>query len=176
MNRFYVVVLMLTFSSFFCMLSTNLELAGISFIRFILETSVSWDFSTVNSKCFHENQFSTRHHKRAGPANKLDVVHLPILSTLCWTPKKIGFNLNSLNTFTKKKTGSNKLKLPKVGSNAIVTVPVGAGPNKQSVFCTVLILDQAQQIKSLGTEHTQEIPPCEEVHLLEESLIRQGEH
>jgi hypothetical protein len=87
----------------------------------------------------------------------------------------MGFNLNSLNTFTKK-TGSNKVKLPKVGSNAIVTVPVGAGPNKQSVFCTVLILDQAQQIKSLGTEHTQEIPPCEEVHLLEESLIRQGEH
>jgi hypothetical protein len=40
MNRFYVVVLMLTLSSL-CMLSTNLEPAGISFIRLILETSVS---------------------------------------------------------------------------------------------------------------------------------------
>jgi len=28
-------------------------------------------------------------------------------------------------------TGSNKVKLPKVGSNAIVPVPVGAGPNKR---------------------------------------------
>jgi hypothetical protein len=27
-------------------------------------------------------------------------------------------------------TDSNKVKLPKVGSNAIVPVPVGAGPNK----------------------------------------------
>jgi hypothetical protein len=34
----------------------------------------------------------------------------------------------SLNTFTKE-TGSIKVKLPKVGSNAIVPVPVGAGPN-----------------------------------------------
>ncbi len=42
--------------------------------------------------------------------------------------KTIHSNRNSLNTFTKE-TGSNKLKLPKVGSNAIVPVPVGAGPN-----------------------------------------------
>jgi hypothetical protein len=40
-------------------------------------------------------------------------------------------NLNSLNTFTKR-TGSNKVKLPKVGLNAMVPVPVGAGPNKRA--------------------------------------------
>jgi hypothetical protein len=34
-------------------------------------------------------------------------------------PKKICSNLNSLNTFTKE-TGSNKVKLSKVGSNMIV--------------------------------------------------------
>jgi hypothetical protein len=43
--------------------------------------------------------------------------------------KTIHSNLNSLNTFAKE-TGSNKVKLPKVGSNAIVPVSVGAGPNK----------------------------------------------
>jgi hypothetical protein len=36
--------------------------------------------------------------------------------------KKVHSNLNSLNTFTKE-TGSNKVKLPKVGSFAIVPVP-----------------------------------------------------
>jgi hypothetical protein len=35
------------------------------------------------------------------------------------------------NRFTKCQTGSNNVKLPKVGSNAIVTVPVGAGPTKR---------------------------------------------
>jgi len=34
------------------------------------------------------------------------------------------------NWFTECKTHSNKIKLPKVGSNAIVPVPMGAGPNK----------------------------------------------
>jgi len=38
-------------------------------------------------------------------------------------------NINSLNTFIKE-TSSNTIKLPKVGSNAIVPVPVEAGPNK----------------------------------------------
>jgi hypothetical protein len=33
------------------------------------------------------------------------------------------------NRFTQCETGSNKVKLPKVGSNAIVPVPVGAGLN-----------------------------------------------
>jgi len=40
----------------------------------------------------------------AGPANKSDVVHQPAVSTL-WTPKNIGSNLDSLNSFTKE-TGS----------------------------------------------------------------------
>jgi hypothetical protein len=34
------------------------------------------------------------------------------------------------NRFTQCETGSIKVKLPKVGSNVIVPVPVGAGPNK----------------------------------------------
>jgi hypothetical protein len=38
-------------------------------------------------------------------------------------------NINSLNTFIKE-TSSNTIKLPKVGSNAMVPVPVEAGPNK----------------------------------------------
>jgi len=42
--------------------------------------------------------------------------------------KTICSNLNSLNTFTKE-TGSHKVKLAKVGSNAIV--PVEAEPNKE---------------------------------------------
>jgi hypothetical protein len=44
--------------------------------------------------------------------------------------QKNPFQPNSLNAFTKK-TGSNNVKLTKVGSNAIVPVPVGAGPNKE---------------------------------------------
>ncbi len=58
------------------------------------------------------------------PKKTIDVVHLLIVSTLS-TPKNICSNLNSLNTFTKE-TSSNKVKLPKVGSNAIVPVPVKA--------------------------------------------------
>jgi hypothetical protein len=40
--------------------------------------------------------------------------------------KKYGSNLNSLNTFTKEmgSPGSNKVKLPKVGSDAIVPGPI----------------------------------------------------
>jgi hypothetical protein len=34
------------------------------------------------------------------------------------------------NPFQSKQSGSIKAKLPKVGSNAIVPVPVGAGPDK----------------------------------------------
>jgi len=37
---------------------------------------------------------------------------------------------HSKNWFTECETGLNSIKLPKVGSNAIVPVPVGAGPNK----------------------------------------------
>jgi hypothetical protein len=43
--------------------------------------------------------------------------------------KKIHSNLTSLNTFIKE-TSSPNVKLSKVGSNAIVLVPVGAGPTK----------------------------------------------
>jgi hypothetical protein len=50
------------------------------------------------------------------------------VSTLS-TPKRLRSNLNSLNTFIKE-TSSNTIKLSKVGSNAIVPVPVEAGPNK----------------------------------------------
>jgi hypothetical protein len=42
--------------------------------------------------------------------------------------KTIRSDLNSLNTFTKCDTGSNKVKLPKVGSNAIVPAPTWTGP------------------------------------------------
>ncbi len=38
-------------------------------------------------------------------------------------------HFNEKNQFNKYETGFNKVKLPKVGSNAIVPVPVGAGPN-----------------------------------------------
>ncbi len=48
---------------------------------------------------------------------KMLYIYLPSVSTL-WTPKNIHSNLNILNTFTKE-TSSNKVKLPKVGSNAI---------------------------------------------------------
>jgi hypothetical protein len=49
--------------------------------------------------------------------------------------KTIHSNLNDLNTFTKRNrfiqcdTGFNMVKLAKVGSNAIVLVPVWSGPN-----------------------------------------------
>jgi hypothetical protein len=46
-------------------------------------------------------------------------------------------NLNNLNTFSKE-TSSNKVKLPKVGSNAIVPVPVKARPNKPPLLQTCL--------------------------------------
>ncbi len=47
---------------------------------------------------------------------------------------KFRSNLNSLNTFTKGTSSPNKLKLPKIGSNAIVPVRVGAGPNKRKAY------------------------------------------
>jgi hypothetical protein len=56
---------------------------------------------------------------------------------------KICSNLNSLKTFTKE-TGSNKVKLPRVRSNEIVPVPVGAGPNK---------------FKNYFEHHCQSVPP-----------------
>jgi len=50
---------------------------------------------------------------------------------------KIGSNLNSLNTFTKE-TSSNKVKLPKVGSNAtIVHAPTGQGLTKKWGQCFI---------------------------------------
>ncbi len=65
-------------------------------------------------------------NKTALPIDKMLYIHL-----LCphSEHQKICSDLNSLNTFTKE-TVSNKVKRPKVGSNAIVRVPVGAGPNK----------------------------------------------
>jgi hypothetical protein len=36
------------------------------------------------------------------------------------------------NGFAQCETGFNNVKLPKVGSNAIVPVPVEAGPNKEN--------------------------------------------
>ncbi len=48
--------------------------------------------------------------------------------------KKFRSNLNSLNTFTKGTSSPNKLKLPKIGSNAIVPVRVGAGPNERKAY------------------------------------------
>jgi len=37
---------------------------------------------------------------------------------------------NAIQSILTKEIGSNKVKLPKVGSNAIVCAHVGAGPNK----------------------------------------------
>jgi hypothetical protein len=37
------------------------------------------------------------------------------------------------------KTSSNKVKLPKVGSNVIVPVLLEAGPNKQVVHCAMAL-------------------------------------
>jgi len=48
--------------------------------------------------------------------------------------RTIRSNLNSLNTFTKCDTDSNKVRLPKVGSNALVPVPLGAGPKERRCF------------------------------------------
>jgi hypothetical protein len=42
--------------------------------------------------------------------------------------KKIHSSSNNLNTFTQYEIGSNKVKLPKVGLNVMVPVPVGPGP------------------------------------------------
>jgi hypothetical protein len=47
--------------------------------------------------------------------------------------KKLLSDLNNLNTFTKE-TSSNEVKLPKVGSNAIVHVPVRAGPKNIAMW------------------------------------------
>jgi hypothetical protein len=59
------------------------------------------------------------------PIDKMFYIVPTVSHTL--NTKKIRSDLNNLNTFTKE-TGSNKVKLPKVGSNAIVHVPVRAGP------------------------------------------------
>jgi hypothetical protein len=74
-------------------------------------------------------------HKHAGLAIKEeDVVHLPTMSTL-WTTKKHLFqfkeskHFHQRNQFTEYETSSKKVKLPKVGLNAIVPVPLGGGPN-----------------------------------------------
>ncbi len=52
-----------------------------------------------------EQQQEARHHKRAGPANREHVVHLPTLNN-----KIIRSSLNNQNTFTKE-TGSPNVKL-----------------------------------------------------------------
>jgi hypothetical protein len=58
------------------------------------------------------------------------------VSTLS-TPKNICSNFKQSKYFHQRKeftyceTSSNKVKLPKVGSNAIVPAPVEVGPNKK---------------------------------------------
>jgi hypothetical protein len=82
----------------------------------------------------HWNQVSTRHPKNtlALPIDKMLCIYL-----LCphsehqnnpFQSKQFKL-FHKRNWFTLCETGSNKVKLPKVGSNAIVPVPVGAGPN-----------------------------------------------
>jgi hypothetical protein len=108
----------------------------IHFFKFFFSWyQVSWkSFSQKNSliftvsNTFRVRDWSTkaRHHKHAGLANKIRCC----TSTYCvhtLNTKTICSNLNGLNTFTKEtssptwcKTGSNKVKLPKVGSNVIV--------------------------------------------------------
>jgi len=73
---------------------------------------ITQDINTQTNK-------QTRHHKHVGPPNIDNMLSMYLLTDLTlWTPKKIHSNLNSLNTFTKE-TSFNKVKLPKVGSNAI---------------------------------------------------------
>jgi hypothetical protein len=59
--------------------------------------------------------------------------------------QKIHSNLNSLNTFTKETSSPNvkyKVKLPKVGSNAIVPVPGETGPTKPHITKNIIKQDQ----------------------------------
>ncbi len=64
--------------------------------------------------------------------------------------KTIRSNLKSLNIFTKEISSPN-VKFPKVGSNAIVPVPVGTGPNKSTIQGSTSVL----KLKML--EHTTSI-------------------
>jgi hypothetical protein len=66
--------------------------------------------------------------------------------------KKIYSNLNSLNTFLKE-TGSNKVKLSKVGSIAIVPLPGGRAQQRwiSASFDEVQRLDALYRWNSLGS-------------------------
>ncbi len=88
------------------------------------------------SQCDKQNKAS----QHTCPANRYDVC-TSIYCVHTRNMKKIHSNLNNLNTFTKKnrfpecEISFNKVKLPKVGSNAIV--PVGAGPKQTNHLQTL---------------------------------------
>ncbi len=69
-------------------------------------------------------------------------------------PKKNRSNLNGLNTFTKE-TSSNKVKLPKVGSNAIVPTKKTKievcdwGTKKRTNSCGENVLQKSKKIMHL---------------------------
>ncbi len=90
---------MLTISSF-CMLSTNLEPAGISFIQLILEQVFHGTFQLSTLKCFHENHSSTKASQTCWPCQQIrSCTSTYFVHTL--NTKKICFNPNSLNTLTR---------------------------------------------------------------------------
>jgi hypothetical protein len=71
-----------------------------------------------------------------------NLLYIYLLSPHSEHPEKMSSNLNSLNAFTKE-TNSHKVKLPKVGSNAIVPLPVGSRParmNQQPPMHQLVIL------------------------------------
>ncbi len=78
--------------------------------------------------------------------------------------KTIRSNLKSLNTFTKETGSLNvklvfiKVKLPKVGSNAIVPVPVRAEPNKATFAHSVK--------ETLGLSTLRPIEPLKSSYIL----------
>ncbi len=88
---------------------------------------VNWRVS-----CLHKQGIT---NTLALPIDKmLYIYYLHCLHTLHTKKNPFQFkqskHFHQRNWFTQFETGSNKLKLPKVGSNAIVPAPTGAGPNK----------------------------------------------
>ncbi len=56
-------------------------------------------------------------------------------------------HFHEINLFTERETGFNKRKLTKVGSNAMVPVRVGTGPNKQGSISPPLLIPYKRKCK-----------------------------
>ncbi len=103
-------------------------------------------------------------------ANKASQTSWPYQKIRCCTStycvhilniKTIHSNLNCLNIFTKKTDSLNvklvlNVKLPKVGSNPIVLVPMGVGPNKSMIQGSTSVLNLVL-IKLKMLQHTTSI-------------------